>query len=315
MSDFAKLRQKSSIQNLTTALNSQNKFSRDERYWEPTVDKAGNGFAEIRFLPTPPQDNADGDAPFVTMFSHSFKGPTGQWYIENSLTTIGLDDPVSELNSKLWNSGVEANQNKARDQKRRLGYISNILVVNDPGNPANNGKVFLFRYGKKVMDKIKDKNGTGSEVKPEFQDPDDIKFNPYNPWEGANFKLNIRQVDGFRNYDKSEFRTPSQLAKTDKEIEVIWRQQYSLKAEIASDKFKSYDELKKKLERVLGLTSTGTSSSTSSARRTAEEVSHEDSDREEPLAASVAAEVNTATKSTTSSDDDEFADFAKLADA
>lgn len=310
MSDFAKLRKNSSIEKLTNALNSQNKFSRDERYWEPTVDKAGNGFAEIRFLPTPPQDGEDG-APFVTMFSHSFKGPTGQWYIENSLTTIGADDPVAELNSKLWNSGVEANQNKARDQKRRLGYISNILVVNDPGNPANNGKVFLFRYGKKVMDKIKDKTGTGSEVKPEFQDPDDIKFNPFNPWEGANFKLTIRQVDGFRNYDKSEFRAPSQVAKTDKEIEAIWRQQHSLKAEIAPDKFKPYKELKEKLERVLGLTSTG--SAAPAARRTAEEVSNEDSNRE---AADNAAEVARAVTPTASSstEDDEFDAFAKLAE-
>ena len=309
MSDFAKLRKNSSTERLTKALESQNKFSRDERYWEPSVDKAGNGFATIRFLPTPPQD-AEDSAPFVTMFSHSFKGPTGQWYIENSLTTIGKEDPVAELNSKLWNSGVESNQNKARDQKRRLNYISNILVVNDPAKPENNGKVFLFRYGKKIMDKIKDKNGTGADVKPEFQDPDDVKFNPFSPWEGANFKLKIRNVDGFRNYDKSEFESQSPISKNDSEIEKIWRTEHSLAAEIAPNKFKGYDELKQKLDRVLGLTPSGNSKP---SRKTAEEVSNEDSDREQEL---TAAEVSRAVSPTTSvaDDADEFEAFARLAE-
>ena len=212
----------------------------DENEWKPTVDQAGNGYAVIRFLPAPQGE----DMPWVQMFNHGFQGPTGKWYIENSLTTLKQSDPVSELNSELWNSGVEANKEVARKQKRRLSYYANILVVEDSSNPSNNGKVFLYKFGKKIFDKIKDA------MQPEFQDEDPM--NPFDFWDGANFKLKIRQVEGYRNYDKSEFAAPSPIAESDEEIEAIWNQQHSLAAIIDPSNFKSYDELKKKLDFVLG---------------------------------------------------------------
>ena len=165
----------------------------DNRFWQPEVDKVGNGYAVIRFLP-PSQGE---DLPWVRIWNHGFQGPTGKWYIEDSLTTIGLPDPVSELNNQLWNSGNEADKDVARAQKRKLTYISNILVVTDPGRPDNEGKVFLFKFGKKIFDKIKDV------ADPQFQDEESV--NPFDFWSGANFKLKIRKVEGYRNYDKSEF--------------------------------------------------------------------------------------------------------------
>jgi hypothetical protein len=313
MADFAKLKKSVSTEKLQKALDAaSNKFAKDERYWEPTVDKAGNGFAEIRFLTGPAADGDD--APdFIQIWSHSFKGPTNKWFIENSLTTIGQDDPVSEYNTKLWNSNVEANKKFVQDHtKRRLSYVSNILVVNDPSRPECNGKVFLYKYGKKIMDKIKDKLPTPNQAPDAIVDPDEIKFNPFDLWTGANFKLKIRKVDGFRNYDKSEFvGKQSPVAETDAEIEKIWRSEYSLQAEIAPDKFKSYDDLKKKLEAVLGLAGSSTP-----ARRTAEEVSGEDNAREESDDA-IAKAVNAATSTTggDQSDDDDFAEFARLANS
>jgi len=311
MSDFARLKKSSSIEKLTKALENQNKFARDERYWEPVVDKAGNGFAVIRFLAAPAVDGDDA-ADFITMFTHGFKGPTGKWYIENSLTTLGENDPVSEYNTKLWETGIEANKKKASDQKRKLIYVSNILVVKDSANPENEGKVFLFKYGKKIMDKIKDKAGVGTENS-EFQDPDDVKFNAFNFWEGANFKLKIRKVEGYRNYDKSEFETPSALFNgNDTKIEELWRKEYSLKDLLDKKNFKSYDELKKKLDSVLGLTEGSPKPTT----RTAEKIelpedevpSSEEADRQ------IAAAVKEAATATESSED-EFAEFARLADS
>ena len=201
----------------------------DDNEWKPTVDQAGNGYAVIRFLPAPQGE----DMPWAQLWNHGFQGPTGKWYIENSLTTLKQTDPVSELNSELWNSGVEANKEVARKQKRRLSYYANILVVEDSGNPSNNGKVFLYKFGKKIFDKIKDA------MQPEFQDEDPM--NPFDFWDGANFKLKIRQVEGYRNYDKSEFAAPSPVAATDEEIEAIWNKQYSLAEIIAPSNFKSYD--------------------------------------------------------------------------
>jgi hypothetical protein len=220
--------------------NPQGQDSRDDdRLWQPTVDKAGNGYAVIRFLPNPKGE----EMPWVRVWTHGFKGPTGKWYIENSLTTIGKPDPVSELNNELWNSGSEANKNVARDQKRRLSYIVNVLVVQDPSNPANEGKVKLFKFGKKIFDKIKDA------MQPEF--PGEEPVNPFDFWKGANFKLKIRQVDGYRNYDKSEFEPVSQIKPTDEEIEAIWNQQHSLVDFLDARHFKSYEDLKKKLDAVL----------------------------------------------------------------
>jgi len=214
--------------------------SGDDREWKPTVDKAGNGYAVIRFLP-PSQGE---EFPWVRLWNHGFQGPTGKWYIENSLTTLNQNDPVSELNSELWNSGVEANKEVARKQKRRLAYYANILVVQDSGNPENNGKVFLFKFGKKIFDKIKDV------MQPQFED--EAPMNPFEFWEGANFKLKIRQVEGYRNYDKSEFDAPTAIADSDEAIEAIWNKQHSLQEIVDPKNFKSYDELKKKLNMVLG---------------------------------------------------------------
>src|SRR5210317_2517738 len=175
----------------------------DDRLWKPTVDKAGNGYAILRFLPS-----AEGqDVPWVRYWDHGFKGPTGQWYIEKSLTSIGQQDPVSEYNSVLWNSGRDEDKETARKQKRRLHYVSNILVESDPANPQNEGKVFLFTYGKKIHDKIMDL------MQPQFADEDPV--NPFDFWEGASFKLKIRNVEGYRNYDKSEFASPTALSEDD----------------------------------------------------------------------------------------------------
>lgn len=224
-------------------LNSKGGFQQDERYWEPTVDDAGNGYAVIRFLPAPDGE----DYPFVRLWTHGFKGPGG-WYIENSLSTINRDDPVLEYNSILWNKSEDNNgpeRTQARAQKRRLGYISNIYVVNDPAKPENNGKVFLFKYGKKIFDKLNDL------MSPSFEDEKPV--DPFNLWEGANFKLKIRKVEGYRNYDKSEFESPSPLLQDDEELEKIYNSEHSL-AEIVDPKnFKSYDELKARLNRVLGI--------------------------------------------------------------
>lgn len=236
---------KKSLEKLTGELTkmqsgSQQSNGPDERFWTPTVDKMGNGVAVIRFLPAP----KDEDVPFVRIFSHGFKGPTGSWYIENSRTTIGESDPVSDLNTKLWNSGIESDKDLARDQKRKLHFISNILVVKDPANPENEGKVFLYKYGKKIFDKLNDL------MNPAFDDEEPV--NPFDFWEGANFRLKIRQVDGYRNYDKSDFDTPSSVSDDDNELENIWNLQYSLQEFVDPKNFKSYEELQTKLDRVLG---------------------------------------------------------------
>ena len=216
----------------------------DERLWKPVMDKSGNGYAVIRFLPAPEGE----DMPWAKLWNHAFQGPTGQWYIENSLTTVGQNDPVSEYNSKLWNSGVESDKEIARKQKRKLQYYSNIYVVEDPANPQNEGKVFLYRYGKKIFDKIMEA------MQPAFQDESPV--NPFDFWEGANFKLKLRKVDGYWNYDKSEFADPSALFDNDEEIEALWKTEYSLADFTASSNFKSYDELKTRLDAVLAGTVT-----------------------------------------------------------
>ena len=209
----------------------------DERIWKCERDKTGNGYAVIRFLPAPTGE----DVPWVRLWTHGFKGPGG-WYIENSLTTpraghpSGTDDPVSKANTVLWNSGIESDKNIARDRKRKLSYYSNILVLEDSANAENEGKVFLFRYGKKIFEKIE------SVMNPEFKDEEPM--NPFDFWSGANFKLKIRQVDGFANYDKSEFASPSPLYDgEDAKLESVWKQQHSLQGVLAPENFKSYQEL------------------------------------------------------------------------
>ena len=215
----------------------------DDNFWKPTVDKAGNGYAVLRFLPAPSGE----DLPWVRIFNHGFQGPGG-WYIEDSLTTIGKKDPVSEHNSMLWNSGIESNKDIVRKQKRRLSYIANVYVLEDPSAPENEGKVYLYRFGKKIFDKINDM------MNPQFQD--ETPVNPFDLWEGANFKLKIRQVEGYRNYDKSEFDRPQPLMDDDDALERLWKSENSLADFIDPAKFKSYEELQAKLNRVLGLDST-----------------------------------------------------------
>ena len=221
--------------------NPTSNFSKgDDREWKPTVDKAGNGYAVIRFLPAPQGE----DMPWVRIWNHGFQGPGGKWYIENSLTTLNKQDPVSELNSELWNSGIESQKEIARKQKRRLSYYANIMVVEDKANPANEGQVYLYKFGKKIFDKVKDV------MQPQFEDESPV--NPFDFWEGANFKLKIRQVEGYRNYDKSEFESPSSISDNDDEIEKVWARQHSLAGVVAPEQFKTYEELKSKLDMVLG---------------------------------------------------------------
>lgn len=238
-------------------------YGKDTRFWTPTTDKAGNGFSVIRFLSAP----AGEEASFVRLWGHAFKGPTGQWYIENSRTTLGPSesDPVSVLNSELWNStdsDDSPERKQARAQKRKLSYIANILVIKDSAAPENEGKVFLYKFGKKIWDKI---NGA---MYPEFED--EKGFNPFDMWEGANFKLKIRQVEGYRNYDKSEFDTPEPLSEDDDRLEAIWKQEHSLQEFVAPDQFKPFDELEKQLKKVLGLA--GDNSATPSRAKSAEEL-------------------------------------------
>ena len=249
---FSNLKKQSSLGSLPAKLVQQvekmNKGSNgaDERLWKPEVDKAGNGYAVIRFLPA-----VDGeDMPWAKLYTHAFQG-SGGWYIENSLTTLGSKDPVSEYNSQLWNSGIDADKEVARKQKRKLSYYSNIYVVKDPANPDNEGKVFLFRYGKKIFDKIT------AAMQPEFEDEEAI--NPFDFWQGANFKLKIKKVAGFWNYDSSEFAAPSALLDDDDALEALWQKEYSLSELVSSDQFKSYDDLKKRLNYVLGLGAAKTS--------------------------------------------------------
>ena len=222
-------------------LSAGSKPSGDDRFWKPEVDKAGNGYAVIRFLPEPKGE----DLPWVRLFDHGFQGKGG-WYIENSLTTIGEKDPVSEYNTMLWNNGTDAGKDQARQQKRRLKYTSNIMVIKDPANPSNEGKVFLYQYGKKIFDKLNEA------MNPAFEDEQAI--NPFDFWEGADFKLKIRQVDGYRNYDKSEFDSSSELLGGDDDaLEKCYEGLYSLQAFLDRKNFKSYAELQAKLNRVLGL--------------------------------------------------------------
>ena len=212
----------------------------DDRIWKPTVDKAGNGYAVIRFLP-----GKDGSIPFVRYWDHGFKGPTGLWYIENSLTSIGQTDPVGELNSRLWNSGIDADKEKARSQKRRLHYVTNIMVISDPSAPQNEGKVYLYKFGKKIFDKIYD------QMNPEFAD--ETPIDPFDFWEGADFKLKIRNVEGYRNYDKSEFSSAAPLLEgSEEKLKETYESMHDLTEFTNPKNYKTYDELKTKLMRVLG---------------------------------------------------------------
>ena len=242
---FANLKKQSKLGSLTAKLVKEvekmnnNGSSGDERLWKLECDKSGNGYAVIRFLPAPDGE----DLPFVKLYSHAFQGPGG-WYIENSLTTLGQKDPVSEFNTTLWNNGTDAGKDTARKQKRKLTYISNIYVVKDPANPENEGKVFLYKFGKKIFDKLT------AAMQPEFEDEEAI--DPFDFWQGANFKLKAKNVAGYRNYDSSEFTAVTPLLDDDDALEGLWKKESSLQEFVGADQFKSYDDLKKRLEYVLG---------------------------------------------------------------
>ena len=244
---FSDMKQRSKT-NLASLIKETEKISNpnsgfgevDDRYWRPELDKSGNGYAVVRFLPSPEGE----DLPWARIWNHGFQGPGG-WYIENSLTTLGQKDPVSEHNSTLWNSGIEANKEVARKQKRRLNYTANVYVLKDPAHPENEGTIKLYRFGKKIFDKINDL------MNPEFEDESPV--NPFDLWAGANFKMKIRKVEGYSNYDKSEFEASSALLEDDDKMEEIWKSENSLKELVSEDKFKSFDELQTKLNRVLGL--------------------------------------------------------------
>jgi len=299
---FANLKKQSKLGSLTQKLVKEvekmntNGSSADDRLWKLDVDKSGNGYAVIRFLPAP---NGE-DLPFVKLYSHAFKG-AGGWYIENSLTTLGQKDPVSEFNTTLWNNGTDAGKDAARRQKRKLTYISNIYVVKDPANPENEGQVFLYKYGKKIFDKIT------AAMQPEFEDEEAI--DPFDFWQGANFKLKAKNVAGYRNYDSSEFTAVSPLLDDDDALEALWKKENSLQEFVGADQFKSYDELKKRLGYVLGSNATVTQDP---------EVEDEDRARGPSPVASVPSEPEPAIAvgagaGTSDEDDDTLSYFAKLA--
>jgi hypothetical protein len=263
----------------------------DDRFWRLEGDKAGNGTATIRFLP-----RVEGDElPWVRIFSHGFQGPTGKWYIENSLTTLGENDPVGELNTQLWNSGSEANKEIARKQKRKLSFIANILVVSDPKHPENEGKVFLFKFGKKIFDKIMDK------ARPTFEDEKPV--NVFDFWEGANFKLRMRKKDGYANYDESVFTEPCPVG-DDEFIVNVAQSQYKLSEFTDRKNFKSYDELKKKLNEVL--------SGDSFASKSAAEIAEEE-DRPVAAAPKIASKPAPKIAEVSDDDDDVMSYFERIA--
>jgi len=293
--DFDTLKQSSSnFDKLTKAIeanlnpedkqNNKSKYQ-DDRFWKPELDKTGNGFAVIRFLPAPEGE----DLPWQRVWSHAFQD-VGGWYIENSLTTLGHKDPVSEENTRLWNTGLDSDKEIARKRKRKLSYYSNILVVSDPKHPENEGKTFLFKFGKKIFDKITES------MQPAFEDEKPI--NPFDFWKGANFKLKIRKVDGYWNYDKSEFEGVSQIKESDEDIKTLWSSQHPLKPFLAPDNFKTYDERKEKLNRTI----TGVRSATTA-----------DKTDLPPQSGSVAKSTDVAPKAA-SDDDDTLSYFSKLAE-
>jgi len=268
----------------------------DDRFWKPEVDASGNGYAVIRFLPAP-----DGETvPWAKVYSHAFQGPGG-WYIENSLTTVGDKDPVGEVNRRLWNSGEEADKDTARRQKRKLSYYSNILVVKDPKHPENEGKTFLYKYGKKIHDKVL------AAMQPEFQD--ETPVNVFDLWEGANFKLKIKKVAGFWNYDSSEFDSVSALSSDDTELEAIWKQEHSLEAFLAKDQFKSYEDLERRLNFVLGSAQRAAAPTVDS-----EEFEPVKAPEQSSFRAKVSANSSPVKKEAVVDDDDALSYFAKLAE-
>ena len=293
---FSSLKKQSSLGSLTSKLvkeiekTNTTRGGADERLWKPELDKSGNGYAVIRFLPAPDGE----DLPWAKVYSHAFQGPGG-WYIENSLTTMGGKDPVSEYYRDLWNSGNEGDKDVVRRQKRKLSYYANIYVVKDPVNPHNEGGVFLFKFGKKIFDKLP------AAMQPEFED--ETPINPFDFWQGANFKLKIRKVDGYWNYDKSEFDAPAPLLADDDALEALWKKEYPLADFTAQSNFKSYEDLERRLKSVLG-------QKQAQRPRFDEEVANEELPPrpEEQVAATVAS------ASSDADEDDALSYFQKLAE-
>ncbi len=289
---FSDLKKQSRLGSLTSKLVAEvekmsTKTGADDRLWKPSLDKSGNGYAVIRFLPAPEGE----DVPWAKVYSHAFQGPGG-WYIENSLTTVGQKDPVSEYNRGLWNSGNETDKDTVRKQKRKLSYYSNIYVVKDSTNPENEGGVFLFKYGKKIFEKVQ------AAMSPEFED--ETPINPFDFWQGANFKLKIRKVDGYWNYDKSEFDAVAPLLEDDDALEALWKKEYSLEDFVKPTEFKSYEDLERRLNQVLKV----------QPRRVDEEVVDEDDERT-PVVAAPRATVPSAPDA---DEDDALSYFQKLAE-
>lgn len=299
--DFSTLKKSSSsslskLNDELSKLNSpSSKPADDNRMWRPEVDKAGNGYAVIRFLPAP----AGEDVPFVRLFDHAFKTAQGQWFIDGCLTTVNEDCPVCNHNKDLWATGTKENQERVRNQKRKLSFISNIYVVKDPAHPENEGKVMLFKFGKKIFDKL------NAAMNPEFEDEQPL--NPFDLWAGANFKLKIRKVEGYQNYDKSEFEAAGPLFDEDDQLEAVWKSEHKLQPFLDRSNYKTADEIKSRLNRVLGLAG-GVAASAPAARQEA----WEQEDAPPPRAAKPAAP-KAASAPWDEQEDDDLAMFQKLA--
>ena len=303
MSSFANMKKGSgSFDKLSKALeqlnSSESGSDNSNNFWRPEVDKSGNGMATIRFLPAPEIDGDD-SLPWVKIFSHGFQGPGG-WLIDNCLTTKNQQCPVCEYNSSLWNSGVEANKDIVRKQKRKLNYVANVYIVSDPKNPDNEGQVKMFKFGKKIFDKITEA------MNPAFED--ETPINPFDLWAGANFKLKIRKVEGYQNYDKSEFESPSVLGNfSDDQLESIWKSEYSLQNLISDKEFKSYDDLKVRLDRVLGLSSTPKKTTVETIRSENPKKKFNEEEEESDWQ-------NTSTSNSSSDEDSDMDYFSRLAE-
>ena len=301
---FAQLKSnRTDVSKLVEAANGQNgvqdnqRPAQDERMWQPTRDKVGNGYAVIRFLP----GQADAPTPWVRYWDHAFKGPSGQWYIEKSLTSLGQQDPLSELNSKMWNSGIEADKGVVRQRKRNLRYIANVLIVSDPSAPENEGQVKLYRFGKKIFDKIMDS------MQPQF--PDEKPVNPFDMWEGADFTVKIRKVEGYPNYDASSFKAPAPLNSDESYLEDLYNKQHDLNEWVDPKNYKTYDELKSRLAMVLGEQAPRTMKQEAALEMDDHIPDFPNTDAPAPQAAPEPA-ISTAESS---SDDDTMSYFAKLA--
>ena len=303
---FADLKKQSKLGSLTQKLVKEVEkmnnagSSGDDRLWKLECDKGGNGYAVIRFLPAPEGE----DLPFVKLYSHAFQGPGG-WYIENSLTTLSQKDPMSEYNTMLWNNGTDSGKEQARKQKRKLTYVANIYVVKDPANPSNEGQVMLYKFGKKIFDKIT------AAMQPEFEDEEAI--DPFDFWQGANFKLKAKNVAGYRNYDSSEFARQDALLEDDEAMEAIWKKEYSLEEFVAPDQFKSYDDLKKRLDYVLGIKGTTKFQDQESVQEE-EEFRQQNRAESNPVPQSMKEELDSLSPTKTDDDDDDtLSYFAALA--